>query len=50
MTVAQARAAQPGAGHEVGAGPQTYNFAADVLRRNLDAGRASKTAYIDARG
>ena len=27
-----------------------YNFADDVLRRNLDAGRANKTAFIDARG
>ena len=27
--------------------PRDYNFAADVLQRNLDAGRAAKTAYID---
>jgi benzoate-CoA ligase family protein len=26
-----------------------YNFAADILRRNLDAGRAGKLAYIDHR-
>lgn len=30
--------------------PRDYNFAADVLQRNLDAGRADKPAYIDARG
>ena len=27
--------------------PRDYNFAADILRRNLDAGRAGKLAYID---
>jgi benzoate-CoA ligase len=30
--------------------PRDYNFAADVLARNLAAGRAGKLAYIDARG
>ena len=30
--------------------PRDYNFAADVLKRNLDAGRAGKAAYIDERG
>ena len=30
--------------------PRDYNFAADILQRNLAAGRASKLAYIDARG
>jgi len=30
--------------------PRDYNFAADVLKRNLDAGRANKVAYIDERG
>src|SRR3974390_58129 len=30
--------------------PRDYNFAADVLQRNLAAGRAHKPAYIDARG
>ena len=30
--------------------PRDYNFAADILKRNLDAGRAAKAAYIDARG
>ena len=31
-------------------GARGYNFAADVLKRNLDAGRAGKPAYIDVRG
>jgi len=30
--------------------PRDYNFAADILKRNLDAGRANKTAFIDHRG
>src|ERR1700727_897644 len=30
--------------------PREYNFAADILKRNLDAGRAGKTAFIDHRG
>src|SRR5436190_22713212 len=30
--------------------PRNYNFAADILARNLDAGRAAKTALIDHRG
>jgi benzoate-CoA ligase len=30
--------------------PREYNFAADVLERNLDAGRIDKVAYIDPRG
>jgi benzoate-CoA ligase len=30
--------------------PRDYNFAADILQRNLDAGRAGKTAFIDHRG
>jgi benzoate-CoA ligase len=30
--------------------PRAYNFAADVLDRNLAAGRADKPAYIDPRG
>ncbi|MGC1357456.1 MAG: benzoate-CoA ligase family protein [Xanthobacteraceae bacterium] len=29
--------------------PRDYNFAADVLTRNLDAGRKDKLAYIDQR-
>jgi benzoate-CoA ligase family protein len=27
--------------------PRDYNFAADILKRNLDAGRGGKAAYID---
>ena len=30
--------------------PRDYNFAADILKRNLDAGRGDKVAYIDHRG
>ena len=30
--------------------PRDYNFAADILKRNLDAGRGDKTAFIDDRG
>src|SRR5208282_3535775 len=30
--------------------PRDYNFAADILKRNLDAGRSDKVAYIDHRG
>ena len=31
------------------AAPREYNFAADILKRNLDAGRAGKFAFIDQR-
>ena len=34
----------------VGAVPRNYNYAADILDRNLKAGRANKPAYIDPRG
>ena len=47
MAIAEARAAGPDAAESVGAVPRDYNFAADVLRSNLDAGRANKPAYID---
>ena len=30
--------------------PRDYNFAADILARNLNAGRGRKPAFIDARG
>ena len=30
--------------------PRTYNFAADIIERNLKAGRADKAAFIDPRG
>ena len=29
--------------------PRDYNFAADILKRNLDAGRGGKAAFIDPR-
>jgi benzoate-CoA ligase len=50
MTVAEAHAAETVAGESVGVVPRDYNFAADVLQRNLAAGRADKPAYIDGRG
>src|SRR5271156_5773549 len=34
----------------VAAIPRRYNFAEDILARNLAAGRAGKLAYIDPRG
>jgi benzoate-CoA ligase len=42
---------QPGAaaGISADASLRDYNFAADILKRNLDAGRAGKLAYIDQR-
>src|ERR1700761_6980240 len=45
-------AAEPGLapGVPVDAIPRDYNFAADILGRNLDAGRAGKAAYIDPSG
>jgi benzoate-CoA ligase len=46
MKVAQPNLA-PGAAAD--AIPRDYNFAADILKRNLDAGRAGKLAYIDQR-
>ena len=29
--------------------PRDYNFSADILKRNIDAGRADKIAFIDHR-
>ncbi len=46
--VAQTEPAMPT--DPVGAIPRAYNFAADILQRNLAAGRASKPAFIDPRG
>ena len=40
-------------GQAMGAGtavPRQYNFAADILARNLNAGRGRKPAFIDSRG
>ncbi len=50
MAVAELQASGPQSANPVGAIPRDYNFAADVLQSNLDAGRANKPAYIDARG
>jgi benzoate-CoA ligase len=47
MKVAQPNLAPRAA---VDAIPREYNFAADILKRNLDAGRANKVAFIDSRG
>ena len=47
MTIAQPDLAPRAAESAI---PRDYNFAADVLKRNLDAGRSDKAAYIDARG
>ena len=41
--------ADPG-GAALAAVPRTYNFAADIIGRNLAAGRANKPAFIDPRG
>jgi benzoate-CoA ligase len=49
MTAATARAAEPVV-NPVGEVPRDYNFAADILDRNLKAGRANKPVYIDPRG
>ncbi len=50
MTVGGSTRGRIGCDVPVGAVPRDYNFAADVLQSNLDAGRANKPAYIDARG
>ena len=38
------------AGAAIDAVPRNYNFAADIIERNLKAGRANKPVYIDPRG
>ena len=50
MTVAVDARAEAPAPTGVGAIPRHYNFAADILDRNLKAGRADKPAFIDPRG
>src|SRR5271165_1165373 len=40
----------PGAPSTSGEIPRDYNFAADILGRNLAAGRANKPVFIDQRG
>ena len=49
MADAQTRAPEADAAEPVGSIPRDYNFAADVLQRNLAAGRADKPAYIDGK-
>jgi benzoate-CoA ligase len=50
MSTAHARAAGSTVAAPVGEVPRDYNFAADILARNLDAGRGNKAVYIDPRG
>ena len=50
MSVAAEATAETPAPTAVGTVPRTYNFAADILDRNLKAGRAGKPAFIDAAG
>src|SRR5215218_1156955 len=50
MTVAVDAKAEMPAPTGVGAIPRRYNFAADILDRNLKAGRADKPAFVDPRG
>ena len=49
MAQVQVRKAASETAEPMGVIPRDYNFAADVLQRNLDAGRAEKPAYIDGR-
>ncbi|MEA2979268.1 MAG: benzoate-CoA ligase, partial [Alphaproteobacteria bacterium] len=50
MTVAFDARAEAPSPTPVGAIPRNYNFAADILDRNLKPGRAGKPAFIDPRG
>ncbi len=50
MTMAAARPAALDPRQAIARIPRDYNFAADVLERNLAAGRAAKAAFIDPRG
>jgi benzoate-CoA ligase len=50
MNTAQSSAAPKGEASGTAAVPRDYNFAADILKRNLDAGRGDKIAFIDHRG
>jgi len=43
-------AGQPSTAQAVGTIPRDYNFAADILKRNLDAGRGGRAAFVDANG
>jgi benzoate-CoA ligase family protein len=48
--VLTASSAQFDARAAIDAIPRSYNFAADIIERNLRAGRGDKLAYIDPRG
>jgi len=50
MSVAAETRVEAPAPTALGAVPRNYNFAADVIDRNLKAGRADKPAFIDPRG
>ena len=50
MSVAADAKAEAPTPTAVGAVPRNYNFAAEILDRNLKAGRAGKPAFIDPRG
>jgi benzoate-CoA ligase len=50
MSVAAEMRAEAPVPTAVGAIPRSYNFAADILDRNLKAGRAAKPAFVDPRG
>lgn len=50
MSVAAELRAEAPAPIGVGSVPREYNYAADIIDRNLSAGRADKPAYIDPRG
>jgi benzoate-CoA ligase len=50
MSVAADARAEMASPTGVGAIPRSYNFAADILDRNLKAGRAERPAFIDPRG
>ncbi|MGH6672267.1 MAG: benzoate-CoA ligase family protein [Xanthobacteraceae bacterium] len=47
MSVGQPGSASSGFADAI---PRDYNFTADILRRNLNAGRGGKAAYVDHRG
>jgi len=49
---ALAETAPPGADPQAASDaiPRNYNFAADILERNLAVGRAAKPAFVDPRG
>src|ERR1700742_4380757 len=50
MTVAAEARTEAMPTDAVGAIPRQYNFAADILDRNLKAGRADRPVFIDPRG